>query len=58
MTEVQEKLQIIMAREFNAIYEIMIDKKIDMRTAAYVHALTRIGSAIESQGTRQYFLGE
>ena len=28
---------------------------IDMRTAAYVHALNRIGVAIASQGTRGLF---
>jgi hypothetical protein len=27
----------------------------DMRTAAYVHALTRLGEAVASKGTRTYF---
>ena len=26
-----------------------------LRTAAYVHALNRIGAAIEAQGTQSYF---
>ena len=29
-----------------------------LRTAAYVHALNRIGSAIEAQGTQRYFAEE
>jgi len=53
--EVHERLETIMAREFNAVYDIMLRKQIPMRTAAYVHALDRIDDAIESQGTRSYF---
>lgn len=53
--EVQERLSQIMSREFNTIYKLMATHKIDMRTAAYTHALNRIGEAIASQGTRQYF---
>ncbi len=46
-----------MAREFNAVYNLMEQKEIDMRTAAYALALNRIGEAIESQGTVRYFAG-
>lgn len=53
--EVQERLQTIMAREFNTIYDLMTEKQIDMRTAAYVHALNRISEAIEAQGTSRFF---
>jgi glutamate dehydrogenase (NADP+) len=53
--EVHTKLRRMMSREFNAVYNLMEEKKVDMRTAAYVHALQRIGEAIESQGTRSYF---
>lgn len=55
---VQERLHEIMSREFNSIYNRMQDKQIDMRTAAYVVALNRIGEAVESQGTVRYFSGE
>ena len=44
-----------MAREYNAIFALAQDKPIDMRTAAYAHALRRLGEAIESKGTRVYF---
>ena len=57
LEEVQDKLRRIMQTEFNAIYETMERIKTDMRTAAYVHALSRIGSALEAQGTAEYFAG-
>jgi glutamate dehydrogenase (NADP+) len=55
---VHERLYEIMTREFNVVYDMMQLKKIDMRTAAYVVALNRIGEAIESQGTVRYFADE
>ena len=57
LEDVHRKLFNIMSREFKAIYKIMEDNKIDMRTAAYSHALSRIGEAIESKGTSKYFTG-
>ncbi len=53
--EVHQRLQAIMTREFNNVYDIMERKKIDMRTAAYAHALSRIGTAISSLGTHAFF---
>ena len=44
-----------MVREFHAVYERSEQQAIDMRTAAYAPALSRIGQAIESQGTSTYF---
>lgn len=55
LDEVHERLQTIMVREFNNIYDLSKEKKIDMRTAAYAHAIRRIGRAIESMGTEKYF---
>lgn len=55
LEEVHAKLRIIMLREFGTIYDLMSEKKTDMRTAAYVRALNRIGEAIEAQGTSRYF---
>jgi glutamate dehydrogenase (NADP+) len=56
--EVQERLRVIMAREFNAVYDLAERHGIDMRTAAYTHALNRIGQAIEAVGTQSYFQGD
>jgi glutamate dehydrogenase (NADP+) len=53
--EVHERLRKIMRREFDLVYRRMMEKEIDMRTAAYAHALSRIGTAIAAQGTRAYF---
>jgi glutamate dehydrogenase (NADP+) len=55
LAEVQERLERIMSTEFNALYDLMHEKGLDMRTAAYVHALNRIGAAIQSQGTHRFF---
>lgn len=56
--EVSRRLQQIMAREFNAIHDRMTDRGISMRTAAYAHALDRIGAAVEALGTQRYFNGQ
>ena len=53
--EVQDRLHTVMAREFNAVYAMMSEKQIDMRTAAYTHALRRLSEAIEAQGTSRFF---
>ena len=58
LDEVHSRLHEIMSREFNAVYDFMEQKGIDMRTAAYAIALNRIGEAIASQGTVRYFAGE
>jgi glutamate dehydrogenase (NADP+) len=55
LEEVHRRLQMIMAREFNAVYRLSDRHQVDMRTAAYIHALDRIGRAIEAKGTQQYF---
>jgi glutamate dehydrogenase (NADP+) len=53
--QVHDRLRAIMTREFAAVYDLMEKHGTDMRTAAYVHALNRIGSAIEAQGTQRFF---
>jgi len=55
LEEIHERLHNIMRQEFNNVYDWMQRKDIDMRTAAYALALTRIGEAIESLGTARYF---
>ena len=53
--EVNQKLQTIMATEFNTVYNLMEAENIDMRTAAYAHSLRRIAASIEALGTSTYF---
>ncbi|MCF7866405.1 Glu/Leu/Phe/Val dehydrogenase [Candidatus Woesearchaeota archaeon] len=55
LEEVRNKLKEKIIPAFNDIYNIMEDKKIDMRTAAYVRALKLISEAIESKGTEDIF---
>jgi glutamate dehydrogenase (NADP+) len=58
LEEVHQRLHAIMSREFNAVHDLMEEKTIDMRTAAYALALSRLGEAIASQGTASYFTGK
>ena len=39
--QVHERLKEIMSREFNNVFNLMEEKKLDMRTATYAHALSR-----------------
>lgn len=51
LARVHEELRQKMGAEFAAVYELSETKKIDMRTAAYAHALRRLAPALESTGT-------
>lgn len=55
LQEIHTKLQRIMSREFELIYDLALELEVDMRTAAYVHALKRIGATMEAKGTSSYF---
>ena len=41
--------------EGRAIWTVAQEKGIAMRTAAYVHALSRLAEAIEAHGTQSFF---
>ncbi len=47
--EVDKKLEVKMVREFNKTFGIHKEKSVDMRTAAYVLALSRIDQAIKDK---------
>ncbi len=55
LDEVHEKLHTMMSKEFHHVYDVMEEHQCDMRTAAYVHALNRIGHAISAKGTQSFF---
>ena len=57
LDEVQTRLKQIMLPETRRVWDIKLEKAIDMRTAAYVHALDRISAAVEASGTKAYFSG-
>lgn len=52
LEEVNQRLQAKMTCETELIWQISRELSCSMRTAAYVHALKRLGSAIEAKGTR------
>ncbi|CAM5766853.1 Glu/Leu/Phe/Val family dehydrogenase [Bosea minatitlanensis] len=55
LPEIHERLRDIMEREGRAIWTVAQEKGIAMRTAAYVHALSRLAEAIEAHGTQSFF---
>ena len=54
---VRERLREIMVREFDCVHTFACERETSLRTAAYALALSRIGEAVESQGTSSYFAG-
>ncbi len=55
LAEVHERLEETMRREFAAVHDLATTLGVDLRRAAYAHALTRLGAAIASQGTHTWF---
>ncbi len=55
LQEVHRKLQATMAREFEQVYDLSREIGTDLRTAAYVLAVRRIGETMEAKGTSSYF---
>lgn len=53
--EVHGKLRQRMEPESRKVWNIATEKGIDMRTAAYVHALERIAAAMSAHGTKAFF---
>ncbi len=47
--EVNRKLELKMHKAFDEIYEIATNKNIDMRTAAYILAISRVAKAVEAR---------
>jgi glutamate dehydrogenase (NADP+) len=58
LEEVHDRLEAIMRREFASVHDLATDLGVDLRRAAYAHALTRLGAAIASQGTHAWFRGD
>lgn len=56
LQEVNQRLKQKMVEETEPIWQLSQELGISMRTAAYVHALNRLGEAINAKGTRDYYL--
>ncbi|MEB3250266.1 MAG: Glu/Leu/Phe/Val dehydrogenase, partial [Merismopediaceae bacterium] len=57
VTEVNEHLKTRMVPEAEAVWRIAQEFSTDLRTSAYIHALNRLGEALDAKGTRDYYLG-
>jgi glutamate dehydrogenase (NADP+) len=55
LADVHSRLKQTMEPETRRVWDLKMEKNIDMRTAAYVHALDRIGSAVTAHGGKAYF---
>ncbi len=55
LEEIHSRLLKIIEREGRAIWDIAQDRGVSMRTAAYIHALARLATAIEAHGTQPFF---
>ncbi|HWT94737.1 MAG TPA: Glu/Leu/Phe/Val dehydrogenase [Solirubrobacteraceae bacterium] len=53
--KVKEELETRMVRETENIRDLAKDKELSLRTAAYVHALRRIGEAVDARGAHDDF---
>ncbi len=53
--EVRARLEERMVRETEAIWALAQDEGISLRTAAYAHALRRIGAAVDARGSHEDF---
>ena len=58
LEEVNQRLQAKMAAEAEQTWQIAQYSTIDIRTAAYVHALNRLGEALDAKGTREQFVAK
>ncbi len=56
LEEINQRLKLRIVQESELIWLLARDLSIDLRTAAYVHALNRLGEAISAKGTRDYYL--
>lgn len=57
LDEVRERLKKTMEEEGRSVWDLARKKRLEMRTAAYVHALGRLAQAIEAHGTQPFFAG-
>ncbi len=55
LEEVRSKLELQMTRAFRQVWEVAEEEQRSFRSAAYAVAMRRIGEAVMSHGTREYF---
>ncbi|WP_323015477.1 Glu/Leu/Phe/Val dehydrogenase [Devosia sp.] len=57
LEEIHSRLKKTMEREGRAIWTIGRERNVSARSAAYIHALGRLATAIEAHGTQPFFAG-
>ncbi|ODT80035.1 MAG: glutamate dehydrogenase [Pelagibacterium sp. SCN 64-44] len=57
LEEIHSRLLKIVEREGRAIWDIAKSRNVSARSAAYIHALGRLSTAIEAHGTQPFFAG-
>jgi glutamate dehydrogenase (NADP+) len=57
LDDVHQRLRKTMEEEGRSVWDLARRKRLEMRTAAYVHALGRLAQAIEAHGTQPFFTG-
>ena len=55
LNEVNQRLEKKMKQEAEQVWNLSKSFQINVRTAAYVQALNRLGTALDAKGTRSYF---
>ncbi|MEL6911567.1 MAG: Glu/Leu/Phe/Val dehydrogenase [Cyanobacteria bacterium J06598_4] len=55
LDEVNQRLQEKMTQEAEQVWQVSKDLSLDLRTAAYIQALKRLGTALDAKGNRNYF---
>ena len=55
LNEVNQRLEEKMKQEAEQVWNLSKSFQINVRTAAYVQALNRLGTALDAKGTRSYF---
>ncbi len=56
LDEVHERLEGIMRSAMASVLDLATDRGFSLREAAYVHALGRLGDAVDAKGTSDFFL--
>jgi glutamate dehydrogenase (NADP+) len=56
LTEVNQRLKEKMTTEAEKTWNIAQGLGVDLRTAAYIHGLNRLGEALDAKGTRDYYI--
>jgi glutamate dehydrogenase (NADP+) len=56
LEEVNQRLKERMVEETENCWQISQKLGVSMRTAAYIHALNRLGEALDAKGTRDYYV--